>query len=228
MLPALALAAVLATPAPVTVVRGAGDITPAVKRYRRLAAPAQEITWDGVPDENAAPNALPPRFFDARTGARARGAVLTTPGDHVAVSADADNPDGTAVRFGDVNEGYPSDFRTFSSPRLFSPIGSNVVNLRFHVIGTTRRGLVRGFGAVYVDVDRKHNTAFRFYDARDRLLGSFDVPVAKNGLSFLGVHFARRVVARVRIVYGSGPLGPDDGNGYDAAVMDNFIYDTPG
>src|SRR3954468_10311875 len=222
-LPALALVAALAagTP-PATVVRGAGDINPAVRRFRKLTAPAQEITWDAVPAAQASPNALPPRFFDAASGARARGAVLTTPGDHVAVSGSGD-----AVRFADVNEGYADAFRTFSAPRLFSPIGSNVVNLRFHVIGTTRRGLVRGFGAVYTDVDRKENTAFRFYDARDKLLGAYDVPVSKNGLSFLGVRFAKRVVARVRIVYGSGPLGPDDGSGYDAAVMDNFIYDTP-
>jgi hypothetical protein len=221
-LPALLLAAALAAPAQATVVRGAGDITPAVKRFRALERPVQEITWDAVPAANAAPNALPPRFFDARSGARARGAVLSTPGDHVAVSAD------DPLRFGDVNAGYTSEFTTFSAPRLFSPIGSNVVNLTFHRIGTSTRGLVHGFGAVYTDVDRKENTAFRFYDARNRLLGSFDVPVSKDGLSFLGVRFARRVVARVRIVYGSGPLGPDDGNGYDAAVMDNFIYDTPG
>ena len=223
MLPALAAVAVAAAASPpATVVRGAGDIRPAVAKFRKLVAPAQEITWDAVPDDRAAPHALPSRFFDARSGARARGAVLTTPGDHVAVSAK-----GADARFADVNAGYADEFKTFSAPRLFSPIGSNVVNLRFHVIGTTARGLVRGFGAVYTDVDRRENTAFRFYDAKNRLLGSFDVPVSKNGLSFLGVRFERRVVARVRIVYGSGPLGPDDGNGYDAAVMDNFIYDQP-
>jgi hypothetical protein len=219
---AVLLAAVAAgSPAPV-VVRGAGDITPAVARYRRLlGAQRREINWDGVPDALASPAALPAGFF------RDRGAILTTPGDHVAVSADANNPSGTPVRFGDLNDGYAQQFRTFSAERLFSPIGSNVVDLRFRIPGTNRRGRSRGFGAVYTDVDRRENTAFRFYGRRGRLLGRFAVPVSRDGLSFLGVRFSRRVVARVRIAYGSGALGPDDGPGFDAAVMDDFIFGTP-
>ena len=202
--------------------RGAGDIQPAVARYRRLLGEdRREINWDGVPDDLASPAALPADFF------RARGAILTTPGDHVAVSADADNPSGTPVRFGDLNDGYAQQFRTFSAERLFSPVGSNVVNLRFRVPGTNRAATSRGFGAVYTDVDRRENTAFRFYDRQGRLLGRYAVPVSRDGLSFLGVRFPRRVVARVRIAYGSGPLGPDDGGGFDAAVMDDFIYGTP-
>jgi hypothetical protein len=222
------------------VVRDSGDITGAVKRFRALLGPdnggapggraagRREINWDAVPDQFAAPQALPGRFFDAKVAPRARGAVLRTPGDHVAVSADADNPSGAPVRFGDINPDYVGQFSTFSAERLFSPIGSNVVNLTFHVPGTTTRAVVRGFGAVYTDVDRTENTAFRFYGAGGRLLGRYTVPPAPGRLSFLGVRFARRVVARVRIEYGSGPLGPADGvNGYDAAVMDDFIYGEP-
>jgi hypothetical protein len=119
----------------------------------------REINWDAVPDAFAAPNALPTDFFNAPAAPRARGALLTTPGDHVAVSADSDNPDGVAVRFGDLNPGYPSQFRTFSAERLFSPIGSNVVNLKFRVPGTGTPAVVRGFGAVYTDIDRRENTA---------------------------------------------------------------------
>ena len=62
--------------------------------------------------------------------------MLETPGDHVAVSADSDNPAGAAVRFGDINPTYTNIFKTFSAERLFSPIGSNVVNLTFRVPGT--------------------------------------------------------------------------------------------
>jgi hypothetical protein len=220
-------------------VRGAGDITTAVERYRRLLGPdnggapggqargRREISWDAVPDELAAPHALPGDFFNATEAPRARGAVLSTPGDHVAVSADADNPDGALVRFGDVNPSYVEQFRTFSAERLFSPIGSNIVDLRFRVPGTNRRAVVRGFGAVYTDVDRRENTAFRYYDVNGRLLGSYFVPVSRRRLSFLGVRFPRSVVARVRIEYGSDPLGPDDSARYDVAVMDDFIYGEP-
>lgn len=221
------------------VIRGSGDVTATVNRFRRLLGPdnggapggrargRREINWDAVPDELAAPHALPGDYFNAAAAPRARGAVLATPGDHVAVSADVANPDSAPVRFGDVNPTYSDQFRTFSAERLFSPIGSNVVNLTFRVPGTRRRAVVRGFGAVYTDVDRREGTAFRYYDRRGRLLGTYAVPVLSGGLSFLGVRFARAVVARVRIEYGSTALGPDDGAGSDVAVMDNFIYGEP-
>src|SRR5213075_153951 len=100
----------------------------------------REINWDKVPDNLASPNALPGDFFNAKRDPGARGALLETPGDHVAVSADRHNPDGAAVRFGDVNPSYADRFVTFSPERLFSPIGSNIVNLRFYVPGTQAPG----------------------------------------------------------------------------------------
>jgi hypothetical protein len=224
---------------PRKVVKAAGNIDKAVNRFRALLGPdrggvpqhygsgRRELNWDGVPDGLAAPNALPGGFFNAATEPRARGAVLATPGDNVAVSADAVNPDGAAVRFGDVNPAYSDQFQTFSPERLFSPIGSNVVNLTFRVPGTKQRATVRGFGAVYTDVDRRENTAFEYFDAGGRSLGTFAVPPRPQGLSFLGVVFRRAAVARVRIEYGSGPLGPLDSGNYDAAVMDDFIYGEP-
>lgn len=221
------------------VVRSAGDIGPAVRRFRALLGPdngggpagkangRREITWDGVPDRVATPNGYPSTFFNGRRAPRARGAVITTPGTGLRVSADSDNPAGAAPLFADINPTYADEFATFSAERLFSPVGSNVANLTFRVPGTGRRAVVRGFGAVYTGIDRPENTAFRFFDARGRSLGSFAVPVGRDRLSFLGVAFTRPVVARVRIEYGSGPLGPDDGPGVDVAVMDNFIYGEP-
>jgi hypothetical protein len=222
-----------------TVVKGAGDITPKVDQFRNLLGPdnggapggdpdgRREINWDKVPDEFAAPNALPADFFNAKQDPGARGAVLETPGDHVAVSADSDNPDGAAVRFGDVNPSYSDEFVTFSAQRLFSPIGSNVVNLKFFVPGTDTPAVTRGFGAVYTDIDRAENTAFEYFDAEGKSLGKFAAPVAKDRLSFLGVAFDKPLVSRVRIEYGNGKLGPDESADYDVAVMDDFIYGEP-
>jgi hypothetical protein len=51
--------------------------------------------------------------------------------------------------------------------------------------------------------------------------------VSKNGFSFLGVVFARPRVARVRIKYGTGRLGPRDSKKHDVAVMDDFLYGEP-
>jgi hypothetical protein len=221
------------------VVTAAGDITAAVEEYRALLGPdnggapgrnasgRREINWDAVPDDLAAPNPLPGDFFNAAEDPRARGAVLETPGDHVAVSADEGNPDGSPVRFGDVNASYVDTFRAFSEERLFSPIGSNVVNLSFAVPGTDTPAAVRGFGAVYTDVDGTDTADFKFLDADGRSLGTFEVPVSENGLSFLGVAFDNPVVARVQIVYGNTELGPDDDEQYDVAVMDDFIYGEP-
>jgi hypothetical protein len=224
---------------PTQVVTAAGDIDRSIRRFKRLLGPdrggaprhyrsgRRELVWDAVPDEFASPNALPGNFFNARSAPRARGAVLATPGDHVAVSADADNPAGAAVRFGDINPVYADQFKAFSAERLFSPIGSNIVNLTFRVPGTSRRAGVRGFGAVYTDIDRRENTAFEYFDSRGRSLGKFAVPPEPEGLSFLGVVFRKPIVARVKIEYGTGPLGPVDSDTYDAAVMDDFVYGEP-
>jgi hypothetical protein len=226
-------------PAVKKIVRGAGDIRPAVQRFRALLGPdngggpggrangRREINWDGVPDGFASPNGYPSAFFNATTAPRARGAVLTTPGDGLRVSADSDNPAGAAPLFADINPSYAGEFATFSAERLFSPVGSNVANLTFRVPGTRRRAVVRGFGAVYTGIDRAENTAFQYFDRAGRSLGRFAVPVGRGRLSFLGVVFTSAVIARVRIEYGSGPLGPDDGGAVDAAVMDDFIYGEP-
>jgi hypothetical protein len=222
-----------------TVVEGSGDVTALIEEYRELLGPdnggepgrnssgRREIDWDAVPDEFAAPNALPSDFFNAPNAPRARGAVLKTPGDHVAVSADADNPTSAAVRFADINPTYADAFSTFSDERLFSPVGSNVANIRFYVPGTSTRAAVRGFGAVYTDVDREETAAFEFFDTKGKRLGTYAVPVSEDGHSFLGVAFPKAIVGRVRIVYGTSELGPDDNAQYDVAVMDNFVFGEP-
>ncbi|MEX0663330.1 MAG: hypothetical protein WD598_01015 [Acidimicrobiia bacterium] len=235
---AVADAPAKAKPKP-TVVKGAGDITGAITKYQNLLGPdngatpethpsgRREINWDGVPDEFAEPNSYPPDFFNGLEAPRARGAVLSTPGDHLGVSADADNPSGAAVRFGDINPGYVDTFQAFSEERLFSPVGSNVANISFFVPGTDTPAAVRGFGAVYTDVDSKGAADFKFFDVNGKLLGKFAVPKSKDGLSFLGVAFSKAIVGRVQIVYGNSELGPDDGPGYDVAVMDDFIFGEP-
>lgn len=223
-----------------TVISAAGDdVAASVETYRDLlggpnnggtpgSQPSgrREINWDGVPDDFSSPNFLPPDFFNAADAPRARGAFLATPGDGVQVSADSDNPSDAAVRFGNINPSYTDAFRTFSPERLFSPIGSNVVDLTFFVPGTDTPAAVTGFGAVYTGVDRD-DSSFEFFDGDGGSLGRFHVPVSENGLSFLGVVFSTPIVARVQIAYGNSPLGPDESDEIDVAVMDDFIYGEP-
>ena len=143
------------------------------------------------------------------------------------VSADTDNPTGTLPRFGNLNPQYADIFKTFSEERLFSPVGSHIVNLTFFVPGTNTPATVKGFGAVYLDVDTNH-TAFEYFDKDGNSLGKFETPISDNGLSFLGVMFDEAIVYRVEVRYGTGPLGPNDGEGdVDVAVMDNFIFGEP-
>jgi hypothetical protein len=224
-------------PQPV-VISAAGDITAAVEQYRELLGPnngaepgsrgagRREINWDGVADDLSAPNFMPPDFFNGPAAPRARGAFFSTPGEGVQVSADSDNPFGAAVRFGNINPTYTDIFVAFSEQRLFSPIGSNIVEMTFLVPGTNTPALTRGFGAVYTDVDTDH-TSFEYFDRNGNLLATAAVPIVDNGLSFVGVAFDTPIVARVRITYGTVALGPDDSPTTDVAVMDDFIYGEP-
>lgn len=222
------------------VVTAAGDITAAVEQYRSLLGENnggdpgtkgpdgyREINWDTLPDEESAPNFYAPDFFNQPAAPRARGIVLNTPGEGLMVSANAENPYGVLPRFGNINPQYADIFKAFSEERLFSPIGSNLVVITFFVPGTDVPAAVRGFGAVYTDVDTTH-TAFEYFDKDGNSLGSFETPIADNGLSFLGVVFEDAVIASVEVRYGTGALGPDDGAGdVDVAVMDNFIFGEP-
>ncbi|MEO6132680.1 MAG: hypothetical protein ABIQ02_12590 [Saprospiraceae bacterium] len=222
-----------------TVLTASGDIQSVLDTYRSLLGPdnggapgtqtggRREINWDGVPDSLAAPNFLPHDFFNTNAGTRARGADFTTPGDGVQVSADSINPYGALPSFGNINATYRQIFPAFSVERLFSPIGSNVVDLRFFVPGTTTPAVVQGFGAIYVDVDRQENTAFEYFDINDKSLGTYSTPIKNEGFVFLGVLFKSPVVHRVRIEYGNSALGPNDGGSVDVSVMDDFIYGEP-
>ena len=241
---ALAIAACATTPAgyssnaPV-VISGAGDITAMVERYRSVLGGAdnggtpgtqasgfRSLNWDKMPDEFATPHNLPADFFNAPTAPRARGVVLTTPGTGLQVSARPGNPANIAPRFGNINSQYPRIFKSFSPERLFTPVGSNVVEMAFFVPGSRTPAVVRGLGGVFANV-RDPQTIIELFDAAGNSLGKFPVPVAKEGLSFVGVAFAEPIVAHVRIEHGNAALGPDDGGNVNVAVMDDYIYGEP-
>ena len=181
----------------------------------------REINWDGVPDGSSAPNNLAANFFNVTSP---RGVVFSTPGTGLAVSANAESA--TPVRFGNIDASYPNTFAAFSAQRLFTAIGSNIVDVNFFVAGSSNSALTRGFGAVFSDVDRASTTSLEFFDGTNASLGTFFTPV--GAFSFLGVSFGSSVVSRVRITSGNTALaaGATDQNGSsrDVVVMDDFIY----
>lgn len=223
-----------------TITTASGDISSTVENFRvqlggtnnggepgsRGESGFREVNWDGVPEEQSAPNFYDGDFFNAPEAPRARGLVLSTPGTGLMVSAAAENAAGVLPRFGNLNPAYAEYFVAFSEEKLFSPVGSNIADVTFFVPGTDQAAVVRGFGAVYTDIDTDH-TAFEYFDAEGNSLGSFGAPIADAGLSFLGVTFDEPIIARVRVAYGTAELGPDDGPGNDVAVMDNFIFGEP-
>jgi len=182
----------------------------------------REINWDGVPDALAAPNSLPANFFNVNSP---RGVVFSGPGTGFEVSANA----GVApVRFDNINPGYSSIFQTFSPQRLFASLGSNVYDVSFFVPGTGATGYTSGFGAVFADVDLASTSSIQFFDLSNNSVGTFFVPAANNGLSFLGVSFnAGERIGRVRIALGNTIIGQNDTSVGDVAVADDFIFAEP-
>ena len=188
----------------------------------------REINWDGVPDALSAANNLPANFFNVNSP---RGAVFETPGTGFQVSANA----GIApVEFGNIDPSYTSTFAVFSPQRLFTALGSNVVDVLFFVPGTNIPAAVSGFGAVFTDVDLANTTSIQYFTPGNASLGTFSVPaiVGSETLSFLGVSFnAGEQVGRVRITNGNIALGAgitdQNGNTRDVVVMDDFLYSEP-
>ncbi len=182
----------------------------------------REINWDGVPDALATPNNLPFNFFNVNSP---RGTVFSTPGTAVQVSA---NSGVTTTKFGNINATYPAQFTTLSAQRLFTAIGSNVLDVTFFVPGSTTPANVTGFGAAFTDVDVASTSSIQFFDSAGTSLGTYFVPAAPTDLSFVGVIFSTASVGRVRITSGNAALGPNDSPpATDVVVMDDFIYGEP-
>ena len=188
----------------------------------------REINWDGVPDSLAAPNNLPANFFNVNSS---RGVVFSTPGTGFEVSANA----GVApVRFDNINPSYSSTFQVFSAQRLFTALGSNIVDVSFFVPGTSTPATVKGFGSVFSDVDRASTTSISYFDSSNNLLGTIFVPaqIGSQTFSFLGVSFnAGERIGRVRITNGNaalaGNVNDQNGDNTDLVVMDDFIFSEP-
>ncbi|MFL5836404.1 MAG: hypothetical protein ACJ76K_07445 [Solirubrobacteraceae bacterium] len=236
---AVALSAIPAAASAAPTVRtGAGAdaaaITPARDAYRTdlgggtTAGPngsfdgvRREINWDGVPEAQSSPNNLNPAFFNTNSP---RGAVFETPGSGVQVSSNA-----APQRFGNLNATYETLFKAFSPQKLFTPIGSNVTDVKFFVPGTTTPASITGFGAVFADVDAADTTTITYYDESNKALDTLAAPPADAGLSFLGASYpAGTRVSRVRIRTGNTAPGPNDGGAQaDVVVMDDFLYGEP-
>ena len=182
----------------------------------------REINWDGVPVALTNVDTFPSTFFNVNSK---RGAVYLGDGNGLRVDS---------TDFAAVNPDFAAQFTTFSPKKLFMPVGSNVVNVVFRLAGTSTPALVKGFGAVFVDVDRPGSTTLEFFDADDQPIATLRAPnhAGSHLLSFSGAVFRGSIVARVRITSGDAALTPtiedvSAGGTADLVVMDDFVYGEP-
>jgi VPDSG-CTERM motif len=203
---------------------GGGDVAGANGSFGGLR---REINWDGVPDAFSAPNNMPADFFNVTSP---RGAVFATPGTGFQVSANA----GIApVQFDNIDPTYSQTFEPFSPQRLFTSLGSNVMDVDFFVPGTTKPATTNGFGAIFSDVDLANTTSIELLDIHSNSLGTFFVPATTGSetFSFLGISFVDSVIAHVRITSGNFAVGggvtDQNGDLRDVVTMDDFLYGEP-
>ena len=202
-----------------------------------VATGRREINWDGaIPTDVTTPPVNPFNTF-----LNNRGAQFTTPGIGLSQAPPSGGPQGGLVAlFG--NATYATAFRVFSSPRLFTPVGSNITDTLFFVAGSngTVRAAVTGFGVIFTDVDQpdgnpgtkrgnRPSTLVQYFDANGRLLFISFAPASpgNGGFSFLGIKFSDPRIAAVRITAGNVAPGPNDDDANDVVMMDDFIYGEP-
>ena len=221
---------------PPTAVSATGNIAATVEEFRTLLggpsnggtpeeqpAGRREIAWDGAganPFNNK--NDFPADFFNTNVKS---GAVFTTPGTGFR---------NDSLKFAEVNPGYAAQFDAFSPTKIFSPIGSNIMDVLFQVAGHPTPAQVTGFGVVFSDVDIDGATTIEYFDVNGARLATVAAPRRSDaaGSSFVGLKFADAVVARVRITLGTGSLSANAadvsaGGNADVVVADNFIYGEP-
>lgn len=218
------------------VISASGDINSKLNEFRSLLGDVvnttpghttgrREINWDAVPD-NFATEKLPSNFFNPTAPGSPAGLQR---GFRYSTEAEARV---TGNSFADFDPSNGTEFSAFSPSKTFSAVSSNLWNVDFEVPGQPIPGSVRGFGAVFSDVDVAASTTLEFF-AGDRSLGVFEVPVKTTGThSFLGVYFPNEKVTRVRVrqgeaVVANGVKDISSGGNKDLVIMDDFLYNEP-
>ena len=182
-----------------------------------LKAGRRSINWDA----GIVPFKFPGRFFnDVVT----RGLIVRAKGGLAVSDPEPSNGD---VRFSSLNRRASWDFSTFSPKRLFTPVKDNKVEVTFEIPAKKQRALVRGFGAVYVDVDRVGATKAVYYNRSNCVIAEETVDPQNKGLSFLGVGFEEPIIARVVITLGNTPIARKWWRSADFVVLDDFLYSEP-
>ena len=184
----------------------------------------REINWDGAGATTAAVSGPTLTAFTDT-----RGATFTTPGTGFLQTPL------NAPELLNINPTYGTTFNSFSPQRIFTAVGSNVMDVTFSVPGTNgaTRATVSSFGAVFTDVALAGDTRMEFFDLSGKeILDVAAAPgtVANGSLSFLGaIATAGEQIAEIRIITGTTALGPTNNpaGGVNVVATDDFIYSEP-
>lgn len=197
----------------------------------------REINWDGVLldgtdfggntvviDRNHTVGIPVNRF-------QARGAIFA---EVYAVSGDG---------FASVNPATAGDFPAFSPKNVFSMFSDNTIEMKFvQASAPTTAPIdagVRGFGAIFVDVQLADNSSIEYFNGSTSLGKYFVTPGNPGDPEFLGVLFDQPVVTSVELTVGNKILFFFDGkkatpggaknlaDGEDISVLDDFVYSEP-
>eukprot|EP00737_Agarophyton_chilense_P005255 gb/GEZJ01007602.1/.p1 GENE.gb/GEZJ01007602.1/~~gb/GEZJ01007602.1/.p1 ORF type:complete len:265 (+),score=33.21 gb/GEZJ01007602.1/:314-1108(+) len=224
----------------------AKGLTSAVENYKKLlggenngnnAGPLlsgqRSINWDA----DIVPFNMPGNFFNKVV---TRGAVFHARGGKFAVSnggASSAKDD----RFSSLLPAFVSkQFRRFSLKRLFTPVASNRVTVKFQIPATVNAGRVSGFGAVFTDVDLARRTYMIYYDKKGCKIAKVVVGRKNRGLSFAGLVVVDRhnpkkklsVISKVKVQLGNTSIKGffrSTWHGFfkDVVVMDDLFYGEP-
>lgn len=165
------------------------------------------INWDApfVPFE------MPGDFFAVNV---TRGLSIGSEENEFRVSNPPDDSDNL---FDSINPYASQDFSTFSPPRLFSPIKNKKIEITFSPAAQVpaHAATVKGFGAIFVDVDFPDTTKMTALDVDGCEIFSGYVPPNDNGLSFLSIAFRESIIKTIVIKLGDAKLNSDcdEGNG---------------
>jgi hypothetical protein len=189
-----------------------------------LGAGRREINWDGGGATDGTAPVTPFVVFQ-----NTRGGTFTTPGAGLTQAPVT----GGLLSLDLINPTYANLFAPFSPNRLFAPEGSNITDGSFSIPGSggAVAAGVRGFGAVFSDVDLSGATTIEYFDTNGNSLGVFDVPAFQGDktFSFLGIttDAGDPLIGSIRIVTGTAALGPNETPTVDLVVMDDFFYGEP-
>jgi hypothetical protein len=137
------------------------------------------------------------------------------------------------ANFAEVNTLAAGSFKPFSGNNTFANTSRALWEVGFQVPGQATRASVKGFGAVFSDVDLP-NTSFLELFENDKSLGRFAIPAHDNSSShsFLGVYFRNehkitKVVVTHPGTLSSGQADVTNGGTDDLIVLDDFFYGEP-